>query len=72
MIGSVIGALVIGLLGIFSIVIAQGIVSGQSTAGWPTILTTILTNIAPVIGIVAIIAMFLIVVKLAGGFGNTV
>ena len=50
--------------------IAQGIVSGQDTSGWPTVLTSIISNIAPVIGIVAIIAMFIIVVKLAGGFGG--
>ena len=70
MIGSVIGALVVGLIAIFAIVISQGIVQGQSTAGWPTVLTSIVTNIAPVIGIVAIISMFLIVVKLAGGFSG--
>ena len=70
MIGSVIGALVVGLIGVFAIVIAQGIVSGQDTSGWPTVLTSIISNIAPVIGIVAIIAMFIIVVKLAGGFGG--
>lgn len=69
MIGSVIGALVVGLIGIFAIVIAQGIVSGQDTTGWPPVLTAIMVNIAPVIGIVAIIAMFIIVVRLAGGFG---
>jgi len=72
MIGSVIGALVVGLIGVFAIVIAQGIVSGQDTTGWPTVLTSIVSNIAPVIGIVAIIAMFIIVVKLAGGFGASV
>ena len=48
MIGSVIGALVVGLIAIFAIVISQGIVQGQSTAGWPTVLTSIVTNIAPV------------------------
>jgi len=71
MIGSVIGALVVGLIGVFAIVIAQGIVSGQDTTGWPTVLTSIISNIAPVIGIVAIIAMFIIVVKLSGGFGGS-
>jgi len=70
MIGSVIGALVVGLIGVFAIVIAQGIVSGQDTTGWPTVLTSIMTNISPVIGIVAIIAMFIIIVRLAGGFGG--
>jgi hypothetical protein len=70
MIGSVIGALVVGLIAIFAIVISEGIVQGQSTAGWPTVLSSIVNNIAPVIGIVAIIAMFLIVVRLAGGFGG--
>jgi len=69
-IGSVIGALVVGLIGVFAIVIAQGIVSGQDTTGWPTVLTSIISNIAPVIGIVAIIAMFIIIVKLAGGFSG--
>ena len=72
MIGSVIGALVVGLIGVFAIVIAQGIVSGQDTSGWPTVLTSIISNIAPVIGIVAIIAMFIIIVKLAGGFGTAI
>jgi hypothetical protein len=52
MIGSVIGALVVGLISVFAIVISQGIVSGQDTSGWPTVLTSIVTNIAPVIGIV--------------------
>lgn len=70
MIGSVIGALVVGLIGVFAIVISQGIISGQDTAGWPTVLTSIMTNISPVIGIVAIIAMFIIIVRLAGGFGG--
>ena len=70
MIGSVIGALVVGLIAIFAIVISEGIVQGQSTTGWPTVLSSIVNNIAPVIGIVAIIAMFLIVVRLAGGFGG--
>ena len=70
MIGSVIGALVVGLISVFAIVISQGIISGQSTAGWPSVLTSIVTNIAPVIGIVGIIAMFIIVVRLAGGFGG--
>jgi hypothetical protein len=54
----------------FAIVIAQGIFSGQDTSGWPVVLTSIGSNIAPVIGIVGIIAMFLIVVRLAGGFGS--
>ena len=72
MIGAVIGALVVGLIAMFSIVIAQGIYSGQDTTGWPAVLTSITSNIAPVIGIVGIIAMFLIVVKLAGGFGSGV
>lgn len=72
MIGSVIGALVVGLIGVFAIVIGQGIVSGQDTSGWPTVLVSIITNIAPVIGIVAIIAMFIIVVRLTGGFGGGV
>jgi len=70
MIGSVIGALVVGLIGVFAIVISQGIISGQTTTGWPTVLTSIMTNISPVIGIVAIIAMFIIIVRLAGGFGG--
>lgn len=70
MIGSVIGALVVGLIGVFAIVIAQGIVAGQTTSGWPPVLVSIITNIAPVIGIVAIIAMFIIVVRLTGGFGS--
>ena len=70
MISAVIGALIIGLLGIFSMIIGQGIASGQSTAGWPTVLVTILDNITPIIGIVSIIAMFLIIVRVAGGFGG--
>ena len=63
--------MVVGLISVFAIVISQGIISGQSTAGWPSVLTSIVTNIAPVIGIVGIIAMFIIVVRLAGGFGGT-
>ena len=74
MIGVVIGALIVGLLTIFAIVIGQGIVEGQDTTGWPTVLVTLLDNIAPIIGIVGIIAMFVIVIKAAGGisgFGAT-
>lgn len=71
MIGSVIGALVVGLIGVFAIVIGQGIVAGQDTTNWPPVLISIITNIAPVIGIVAIIAMFIIVVRLTGGFGGS-
>ena len=47
MIGSVIGALVVGLIAVFAIVISQGVVQGQSTAGWPSVLTSIVNNIAP-------------------------
>ena len=57
MIGAVIGALVIGLISVFAIVISEGIILGQSTSGWPTVLTSITTNIAPVIGIVGIKAI---------------
>lgn len=70
MISVVIGALIIGLLTIFAIVIGQGVVAGQSTAAWPNVLTSILENITPIIGIVGIIAMFVVVVKAAGGFGG--
>ena len=70
MIGAVVGALVVGLIAMFAIVISQGIYAGQNTSGWPSVLTSITSNIAPVIGIVGIIAMFLIVVRLAGGFGG--
>ena len=70
MIGSVIGALVVGLISVFAIVISQGIIEGQVTTGWPPVLVSIVTNIAPVIGIVGIIAMFIIVVRLAGGFSG--
>lgn len=70
MISIIIGALVIGLLTIFAIVIGQGVVSGQSTAGWPSVLTSILNNITPIVGVVGIVAMFIIVVKAAGGLGG--
>jgi len=69
MISIVVGALVIGLLTIFALVIGQGVVSGQDTAGWPGVLTSILSNITPIIGVVGIIAMFIIVIKAAGGLG---
>lgn len=70
MISVIIGALVIGLLTIFALVIGQGIVSGQDTSGWPTVLTAIIDNITPIIGVVGIIAMFIIVIKAAGGLGG--
>lgn len=70
MISAVIGALVIGLLAIFSLVIGQGIVSSQTTTAWPAITSTILNNIVPIIGIVGIVAMFIVVVKVSGGFGG--
>jgi len=69
MISIVVGALVIGLLTIFALVIGQGIVSGQDTSGWPGVLTSIVSNITPIIGVVGIIAMFIIVIKAAGGLG---
>jgi len=70
MISIVVGALVIGLLTIFALVIGQGIVSGQDTSGWPGVLTSIVSNITPIIGVVGIIAMFIIVIKAAGGLGG--
>lgn len=72
MISIVIGALVLGLLTIFALVIGQGVVEGQDTSGWPTVLTSILDNITPIIGVVGIVAMFIIVVKAAGGLGGGV
>jgi len=66
----VIGALVIGLLTIFSLVIGQGVVSCQDTSGWPGVTTSIISNITPIIGVVGIIAMFIIVIKAAGGLGG--
>lgn len=56
--------MVVGLISVFAIVISQGIIEGQVTTGWPPVLVSIVTNIAPVIGIVGIIAMFIIVVNL--------
>lgn len=70
MVTIIIGALVIGLLTIFALVIGQGVVTGQDTSGWPTVLTSILDNITPIIGVVGIVAMFIIVVKAAGGLGG--
>lgn len=63
---AVVGALVIGLLTIFAIVIGQGVASGQDTSGWPAVLTSIFPNIVPIIGIVGIIAMFIVVIMVAG------
>ncbi len=70
MIQVVIGALVIGLLAIFAMVIGQGVISGQDTTAWPAILSTIAINITPIIGVVAIISMFALVIKAAGGMGG--
>jgi hypothetical protein len=67
---SVVGALVIGLLTIFAIVIGQGIAQGQNTSGWPAVLTSIFPNIVPVIGVVGIIAMFIVVIRVAGQAGS--
>jgi len=72
MISIVIGALIVGLLTIFSIVIGQGVVTGQDTSAWPTVLVSIGSNITPIIGVVGIVAMFIIVVKAAGGLGGAV
>lgn len=72
MIQVIIGALIIGLLAIFALVIGQGIISGQDTSGWPAILSTIAGNITPIIGVVAIVAMFALVIRAAGGMGGGV
>jgi hypothetical protein len=63
---AVVGALVIGLLTIFAIVIGQGVAQGQNTSGWPAVLTSIFPNIVPVIAVVGIIAMFIIIIFVAG------
>jgi tetrahydromethanopterin S-methyltransferase subunit E len=70
LISIIIGALVIGLLTIFALVIGQGVVEGQSTAGWPSVLSSILNNVTPIIGVVGIVAMFIVVVKAACGLGG--
>jgi len=67
---AVVGALVIGLLTIFAIVIGQGVAQGQNTSGWSSVLTSIFPNIVPVIAIVGIIAMFVIVIFVAGSIGS--
>lgn len=72
MIQVIVGALIIGLLAIFAIVVGQGVVSGQSTSGWPAVLVTITNNIVPIIGIVAIVSMFALVIRAAGGMGGGV
>jgi hypothetical protein len=64
------GALVIGLLTIFAIVIGQGVVQGQDTSGWPPVLNSIFPNIIPIVGIVGIIAMFIVVIMVAGKAGG--
>ncbi|MEM3426772.1 MAG: hypothetical protein QW212_00730 [Nitrososphaerales archaeon] len=69
-ISAIVGALVIGLLTVFAIVIGQGVVSGQSTSGWPTVLTSIFPNIVPIIGVVGIIAMFIVVIAIASRAGG--
>lgn len=66
---AVVGALVIGLLTIFAIVIGQGVAQGQETSSWPAVLTSIFPNIVPVIAVVGIIAMFIIVIKVAASVG---
>lgn len=67
---AVVGALVIGLLTIFSIVIGQGVAQGQNTSGWPTVLTSVFPNIVPVIAVVGIIAMFIVIISIAGKVGG--
>lgn len=69
MIGAVIGALIIGIISMFAVAISQGIYAGQNTTGWSTILTTTTSNIPAVTAIVGILAMLLIVVKVAGSYG---
>lgn len=66
MIGAMVGALVIGILGMFSVTISQGIYSGQNTSGWPSLLTSTTGNIPSVIAVVAIIAILLVLVKVSG------
>lgn len=74
MIGAVVGALIIGIIGMFAVAISQGIYAGQNTTGWSSILTTSTSNIPAVTAIVAILAMLLIIAKIAtsntGGLGG--
>ena len=70
MVQVVIGALIIGILAIFAMVIGQGVIEGQDTSGWPPVLSTIGSNITPIIGIVAIVSMFALVIRAAGGMGG--
>lgn len=66
---TVIGALIVGIIGMFAVVLSQGIYAGQSTAGWASILVTATSNIPAIIAIVAILAMLIGVAKLAGSIG---
>jgi hypothetical protein len=70
MIASVVGALILGLIGIFSIVIGQGMVSSQNTTGWSAVLVSEITNIPVIIGVVCIIGMFVLVIRMATSFGG--
>lgn len=72
MIQVIIGALIIGLLAIFALVIGQGVIGGQDTSGWPAVLQSIGSNITPIIGVVAIVSMFALVIRAAGGMGGGV
>lgn len=65
MLASVIGALILGILGIFCIVIGQAMASAQNTTGWSDILIVELTNIPTIIGLVCILGMLILVVRMA-------
>ena len=79
MIGAVMGALVVGLLTTFSVVMLAAVIYGQAEIDTPGIdyslppiqtLITMLDVLAPLVAITGIVAMFIIVSKLAGGFGR--
>lgn len=67
MINTIINVLIAGVLGAFAIVFVQDVVQAQVTTAWPTILQTAINNIAPVLGIIVIILMFMLLTKLNPG-----
>ena len=66
MINTIVNAMVAGILGGFAIVILQGLISSQSTAGWIPVLGTIFGYIPVVVGVIVIIGMFMLLTKLRG------
>lgn len=66
MINTVINALIAGLLGAIAISITHQIVAAEDTSGWATATASMFGLIPTVVGIVVIVAMFILLTQIRG------